>query len=84
MQNKKKKKKKKQKKKNAKYFCIVYIVILYSKPGNKDFSCFHPVNTENTNATVYTLKQVAQRATIAHLSPMCQGQILFQTRTNIN
>ena len=23
-------------------------------------------------------KQVAQRATIAHLSPMCQGQILFQ------
>ena len=24
------------------------------------------------------LKQVAQRATIAHLSPMCQGQISFQ------
>ena len=23
-------------------------------------------------------KQVAQRATIAHLSPMCQGQILFK------
>ena len=23
-------------------------------------------------------KQVAQRATIAHLSPMCQGQISFQ------
>ena len=26
----------------------------------------------------YMLKQVAQRATIAHLSPMCQGQISFQ------
>ena len=25
------------------------------------------------------LKQVAQRATIAHLSPVCQGQISFQT-----
>ena len=25
-----------------------------------------------------TFKQVAQRATIAHLSPMCQGQISFQ------
>ena len=25
-----------------------------------------------------TLKQVAQRATIAHLSPMCQSQISFQ------
>ena len=24
------------------------------------------------------MKQVAQRATIAHLSPMCQGQISFQ------
>ena len=24
------------------------------------------------------IKQVAQRATIAHLSPMCQGQISFQ------
>ena len=24
------------------------------------------------------MKQVAQRATIAHLSPMCQGQILFK------
>ena len=24
------------------------------------------------------IKQVAQRATIAHLSPMCQGQILFK------
>ena len=26
----------------------------------------------------YKYKQVAQRATIAHLSPMCQGQISFQ------
>ena len=24
------------------------------------------------------MKQVAQRATIAHLSPMCQGQILIK------
>ena len=29
--------------------------------------------TENT-----CIKQVAQRATIAHLSPMCQGQISFK------
>ena len=28
------------------------------------------------------LKQAAQRATIAHLSPMCQGQILFQKHIN--
>ena len=27
-------------------------------------------------------KQVAQRATIAHLSPMCQGQISFQKHIN--
>ena len=27
---------------------------------------------------VKSLEQVAQRATIAHLSPMCQGQISFQ------
>ena len=26
----------------------------------------------------FNMKQVAQRATIAHLSPMCQGQISFQ------
>ena len=26
-------------------------------------------------------KQVAQRATIAHLSPMCQGKILFKKTT---
>ena len=26
----------------------------------------------------HKIKQVAQRATIAHLSPMCQGQILFK------
>ena len=29
-------------------------------------------------ASVQILKQVAQRATTAHLSPMCQGQISFQ------
>ena len=27
-------------------------------------------------------KQVAQRASIAHLSPMCQGQISFQKHIN--
>ena len=27
-------------------------------------------------------EQVAQRATIAHLSPMCQGQISFQKHIN--
>ena len=26
-------------------------------------------------------KQVAQRATVAHLSPMCQGQILFKKKS---
>ena len=32
-----------------------------------------------TSVTCCKLKeQVAQRATIAHLSPMCQGQILFK------
>ena len=38
-------------------------------------------------AEVQILKQVAQRATIAHLSPMCQGQISFkkvQTRPSFN
>ena len=29
-------------------------------------------------------KQVAQRATIAHLSPMCQGQISFRTHPSFN
>ena len=27
---------------------------------------------------VHNVEQVARRATIAHLSPMCQGQILFK------
>ena len=31
---------------------------------------------------VFRLKQVAQRATIAHLSPMCQGQISFKKHIN--
>ena len=31
-----------------------------------------------TKAIKVIEKQVAQRATIAHLSPMCQGQISFQ------
>ena len=30
------------------------------------------------NPTFEKIKQVAQRATIAHLSPMCQGQISFK------
>ena len=30
------------------------------------------------NLLIPLIKQVAQRATIAHLSPMCQGQISFQ------
>ena len=36
--------------------------------------CLGPFSYESAQ----TLKQVAQRATIAHLSPMCQGQISFQ------
>ena len=32
----------------------------------------------NSNFTQLVVEQVAQRATIAHLSPMCQGQISFQ------
>ena len=35
------------------------------------------LNTTNQPIEKKT-KQVAQRATIAHLSPMCQGQISFQ------
>ena len=34
--------------------------------------------TEEASSRTVCCKQVAQRATIAHLSPMCQGQILFQ------
>ena len=36
--------------------------------------------TKMADMTIYgkNLKQVAQRATIANLSPMCQGQISFQ------
>ena len=36
--------------------------------------CFHG----SLGIDGWNKKQVAQRATIAHLSPMCQGQILFQ------
>ena len=32
----------------------------------------------NKQTNCHFFKQVAQRATIAHLSPMCQGQISFQ------
>ena len=32
----------------------------------------------------HILKQVAQRATITHLSPMCQGQILFKKSRDTN
>ena len=33
---------------------------------------------QNAKINRHNNKQVAQRATIAHLSPMCQGQISFQ------
>ena len=36
------------------------------------------VNKDGTDLGSEIAKQVAQRATIAHLSPMCQGQISFQ------
>ena len=40
----------------------------------------HKLNPQNLSSTATAAedKQVAQRATIAHLSPMCQGQISFQ------
>ena len=37
---------------------------------------------EFSPVTEAQVKQVAQRATIAHLSPMCQGQISFQKHIN--
>ena len=37
-----------------------------------------PTFTESPLEASKVRKQVAQRSTIAHLSPMCQGQISFQ------
>ena len=36
------------------------------------------LGVENNQVLIRKYEQVAQRATIAHLSPMCQGQISFQ------
>ena len=42
-------------------------------------STFHwKIKFKSEIPPLHTFKQVAQRATIAHLSPMCQGQISFQ------
>ena len=41
-------------------------------------NCKMTINVGRGCAEFQTLKQVAQRATIAHLSPKCQGQISFQ------
>ena len=45
----------------------------YEMPGRLFMNAAKMCKTRNTLA-----KQVAQRATIAHLSPMCQGQISFK------
>ena len=39
---------------------------------------WYNVNFASVFTALNNTKQVAQRATIAHLSPMCQGQISFQ------
>ena len=56
--------------------------LLYGKASLFNFS----VTTANFSGVqifsftvINKQKQVAQRATIAHLSPMCQGQISFKT-----
>ena len=54
---------------HAQYICIVYAK--YRKASVKALV--------QVDFPVYAKQeQVAQRATIAHLSPMCQGQISFQ------
>ena len=39
---------------------------------------FESFTVKDSNVFVTSVKQVAQRATIAHLSPMCQCQISFK------
>ena len=45
---------------------------------SNDTDPHHSIRYPDTSTILPYLKQVAQRATIAHLSPMCQGQISFQ------
>ena len=55
-------------------FHMTFRNFLFSYPKNMDLfrgAGFLMLST-------WVVKQVAQRATIAHLSPMCQGQILFK------
>ena len=51
---------------------------LYYKLTNEPKGSGELKQTETITLYIYFIKQVAQRATIAHLSPMCQGQISFQ------
>ena len=62
-----------------------YHVLVHAPPMNTDYSFIYTLNIDyslnilyDDNCHLWDKKQVAQRATIAHLSPMCPGQISFQ------
>ena len=52
--------------------------LLKSMAYQRHVSSWFSVSPRQTNSGIWIGKQVAQRATIAHLSPMCQGQISFK------
>ena len=62
----------------SKFYCRHYELVSEFNVGLKTH--LHQVLSEPEfyGDLVYNSKQVAQRATIANLSPMCQGQISFQ------
>ena len=58
------------------------VKIILDYEYNNDIACsMDELKILNIYERVF-LRQVAQRATIAHLSPMCQGQISFQKHIN--
>ena len=60
-------------------------IILLSQPDRNILKFCFVLCFLSFHLTFYAFipnKQVAQRATIAHLSPMCQGQISFQKHIN--
>ena len=58
-----------------KFSVIVAFCFLYEK---QNLCCWSILRANMCISVVWVEKRVAQRATIAHLSPMCQGQISFQ------
>ena len=63
-------------------FCAKVTTLTLRKPGLENCKIILWQNCGFCGCSLYQYikhkKQVAQRATIAHLSPMCQGQISFQ------